>query len=197
MARRKKKLSPSLFPFLSVLITIIGILIFMTLALSMTTMDIPLIVESAVESITGSGDMRDPVILECKDNRAFIIKNIMGKAVLAQEFNTTDTWNHVAEIYKKGEENNPDSWAIDPFLEFLNKLSKNKSRFLLFLIRPSGIYTYTLLSDIVKMRQDVNPGSDNNDKAEEKPDITQWQQEWNLDWSIIYQEENKRVIPPA
>lgn len=90
MARIRKKKFPSLFPFLSVLITTIGMLIFMTLALSVKAIDFPLIVEKAIEHVPGTGDTRTPVLVECKDKAAFVIKNVRGKAVRDQEFNVTD-----------------------------------------------------------------------------------------------------------
>jgi len=193
MARRKKRVSFSLFPFLSVLINIIGILIFMCLALSITAIDPPLIVESAVESISGTGDMRTPVVVECKDSTAFIIKNASGKAVRDQEFNVTDTWDHIVKIYRNGTQDNPDSWNDNSFLEFLNKLSGEGSRFLLFLVRPSGIYPYTILSDIVKMRNNIKP----ENKILETDSFDDECNNWEIDWTLLYQEENRKVIPPA
>lgn len=198
MARIKKKsLSPSLFPFLSVLIAVIGILIFMSLALSITAVDLPLIVKSAVEGITGTGDMRTPVVVECKDNTAFVIKNAKGKAVRDQEFNVTDAWDHVVKVYRSGKQDNPDSWNDNPFLEFLNELSSEGSRFLLFLVRPSGIYPYTMLSDIVKMRNDIKPEAKTVETDSIGNEGENWKKDWKVDWTLIYQEENRKVIPPA
>ena len=169
----------------------------MTLALSITAIDLPLIVESAVESISGTGDMKTPVVVECKDNAAFVIKNTNGKAVRDQEFNVTDAWDHVVKIYRSGKQDNPDSWNDNPFIEFLNELSGKESRFLLFLIRPSGIYPYTMLSDIVKMRNDIKPEAKivEADSVDEADDSLK--RDWNVDWALIYQEENRKVIPPS
>jgi len=169
----------------------------MSLALSITAIDLPLIVESAVESISGTGDVRTPVVVECKDNTAFIIKNANGKAVRDQEFNVTDAWDQVVKIYRSGKQDNPDSWNDDPFLEFLNELSSEESRFLLFLVRPSGIYPYTVLGDIVKMRNDIKP---ENEKVETDSVDDEGEGEgenWKIDWALIYQEENRKVIPPT
>ena len=165
----------------------------MSLALSITAIDLSLMVESAVESISGTGDMRKPVVVECKDNTAFIIKNASGKAVRDQEFNVTDAWDQVVKIYRSGKQDNPDSWNDDPFLEFLNELSSEGSRFLLFLVRPSGIYPYTMLGDIVKMRNDIKPENEivETDSVDDEGD------NWEIDWALLYQEENRKVIPPA
>ena len=165
----------------------------MSLALSIMAIDLPLIVESALESSPGTGDARTPVVMECKDNMAFIIKNVRGKAVRDQEFNVTDAWDHVVKIYRSGKQNNPDSWNDNPFLEFLNKLSSEGSRFLLFLVRPSGIYSYTMLNDIVKMRNDIKPENEivETDSVDDEGD------NWEIDWALLYQEENRKVIPPA
>ena len=202
MAKRKKgRFSFSLFPFLSVLITIIGILIFMTLAISIssTAIDLPLIVEDAIVRVPGSGDTdtRTPVLVECKDNATFVIKNVRGKAVRDQEFNVADAWNHVIEVYRNDKQNNPDSWNGDPFLEFLNELKGKGARFLLFVVRPSGIYPYTMLSDIVKMRNDIKPENEivETDSADETDES--WERDWKVDWALIYQKENRKVIPPT
>lgn len=190
--RGRNRLAPSFFPFISVLIAIIGSLIFMTMTMTLTALDPELIIEAPMEwipnedGVGGTERKRNHVMIECVEGRAALIVAESGKVVEERVFDADSEWNKVVEIYRRLQKDNPEAWKGTPYLDFLNEIAgKRSTHFISFLVRPSGIHPYSMLSDIVKMRNAI-------EIDEEK--YPEYSKGWGADWSLVYVEEDREVI---
>lgn len=193
--RRRSKISPAFFPFISVLISIIGVLIFLTLSITLTALDPPLIIESAEKAteeegkpgVAGVSFYRRMVMIELKNDTAFVAEREGKEIRMGQQFDVNNEWARVIEIYRELGEDDPGKWQGSPFLDFLNELAADRKRpYLLFLIRPSGIHPFSVLSDIVQRRNSAK----GVEETEGEP-----LKGWKVDWTLTYQPEDRKVIP--
>jgi len=192
MSRRgRNKLTPSFFPFISVLIAIIGTLIFLTLTMTLTALDPVLVIQAPMEwvlsedGVEGHTRQRKNVMIECVDDRAVLLSTEGGEVVELMEFDGDTEWNNLAGFYGRLQKGDPDSWQGTPFLDFVNEMAKKRStHFINFLLRPSGIHPYTTLSDILKMRNSIEFDEEKYPDAPKK---------WIADWGLVYVEEIQEV----
>lgn len=190
--RGRNRLTPSFFPFISVLIAIIGSLIFMTLTMTLTALDPVLIIESPMEwvpnedGVGGTERRRRHVMIECADDRAVLLTAESGGVAEKSEFDVESEWSNILEVYRRLQKNNPESWEGTPYLDFLNEIAgKRSTHFINFLVRPSGIHPYSMLSDILKMRNGIEIDE------EKYPGV---KEEWAADWSLVYVQEDREVM---
>jgi hypothetical protein len=187
--RAKAKVNPSFFPFISVLIAIIGVLTFLVLAVTLTALKPPLVVEAEGDEAAAEGgsaplELRSVVVVECKDNKA-VISNVSEKSpYYGLEFDFNQEWSKVVDIHKENRKHDVASWKGTPFLEFLTQIAHDyKKRYMLFLIRPTGVEPYTVLSDIVNIRNGIKIKSEQLEEAGH----------WVADWTLVYVEEDRKV----
>lgn len=183
MAKRAKdKAQPSFFAFVSVLIALIGVLIFIVLTLTVTSTKPPLVVESPVEYDEEEEKFfkRKNVVIEFIDGKVFLrAKQFELVEFKDMEFNAQEEWAYIEKIYQNFSYEKPSAWKGTPFLDFLNDLAHNKKKthFTTLLLRETGITEYSLLSDIVNRRNSMifdevkYPGSNDN---------------WTADWTLVY-----------
>lgn len=190
--RGRNRLAPSFFPFISVLIAIIGSLIFMTLTMTLTALDPVLIIESPMEwvpdedGLGGTERRRRYVMIECADDRAVLLAAESGGVVERLVFDADSEWNNIVEVYRRLQKDNPESWKGTPYLDLLNEISaKSSTHFINFLVRPSGIHPYSMLSDILKMRNGIEINE------ETYPGVREG---WSADWSLVYVQEDREVM---
>jgi len=191
MARRaKNKTSPSFFPFVSVLIALIGVLIFIVLTLTVTSTKPPVVVESPVEYDEETEEFfkRTNVVIEFADSRVLLKASEFEVLEFEDiEFNAQEEWSYIEKIYKNFAYERPAAWKGTPFLDFLNDLAINKKRthFATMLLRESGITEYSLLSDILNRRNSMIfdevkfPGSNKN---------------WQADWTLVYLPSQQKLL---
>ncbi len=190
--RGRNRLTPSFFPFISVLIAIIGSLIFMTLTMTLTALDPMLVIESPMEwvpdedGVGGSNRRRSNIIIECADDQAVLLATESGEVVEKIKFDTGLERRHLVGIYRKLRKGDPDAWTGTPFFDLAKEVGETRATsFITFLLRPSGIQAYTTLSDILKMRNSIE-----FDEVK-YPDI---EERWDADWSLVYVEEDREVV---
>jgi len=188
--RRGSKTSPSFFPFVSVLIALIGVLIFIVLTLTVTSTKPPLVLESPVEYDEETEEFfkRTNVVVEFADNRV-LLKASQFELVEFEdmEFNAQEEWSYIEGIYTNFAYERPAAWRGTPFLDFLNDLAANKRKthFVSLLLRETGITEYSLLSNIVNRRNAMIfdevkfPGSNEN---------------WGVDWTLVYLPSEQKLI---
>jgi hypothetical protein len=182
MAKRGgNKVNPSFFPFVSVLIALIGVLIFIVLTLTVTAVKPKLIIEAPLEWSKEEQKFfkRKNVVVEfseikptlrAKEYDILVYENI--------EFDADAEWKNVEDFYKKYQQNDPKSWTGTPFLDFVADVaSRHKTHFISFLLRPAGVRTYSLLSEIINRRNSVIFDKD------EYPGV---QKHWVVDWTLVY-----------
>lgn len=183
MRRPKNRLTPSFFPFISVLIAIIGSLIFIILSTTLTALDPVLVLESPMEYVDGVKKQRKNIIIELANGKATVLT---GKSENPIIFNADTEWNNLTAFYGRLQKGDPNSWQGTPFLDFANEVAKKRSsEFISFLLRPSGIYEYSIFSDILNMRNAIEFDQ------EKYPDI---EKNWDVDWSLIYVEEDREIL---
>jgi hypothetical protein len=183
MAKRgRNKTSPSFFPFVSVLIALIGVLIFIVLTLTVTAVKPKLVVESPVEYDEETEEFfkRKNVVIEYVDNRVFLRASQFELVEYEDmEFDAQEEWAYIEGIYKNYSYERPTAWKDTPFLDFLNDLAANKRKthFVTMLLRETGITEYSLMSDILNRRNSMIfdevkfPNSNDN---------------WSADWTLVY-----------
>jgi len=180
--RRGNKAQPSFFAFVSVLIALIGVLIFIVLTLTVTSTKPPLVVESPVEYDEEEETFfrRKNVVIEFVDGKVFLrAKQFELVEYKDMAFDAQKEWAYIEKIYKNFSYERPNAWKGTAFLDFLNDLATNKKKthFTTFLLRESGITEFSLLSDIVNRRNSMifdetkNPGINDN---------------WSADWTLVY-----------
>ena len=129
--RKYNSSRPSLFHFLSVLICVMAVLMFLAAALSLTSLDAA---EKNIEVNVNYGTemkSRNPIIFECSQGLA---KSIDGSIVF-------DKWSEESAREKLGN---------SPFSEFLNDIGyDDKEDYLFFIVRPNGVDTYKKLVTVV------------------------------------------------
>jgi hypothetical protein len=191
MAKRtKSKTTPSFFPFVSVLIALIGVLIFIVLTLTVTSTKPPLVLESPVEYDEDTEEFfkRTNVVVEFAENRVLLKASefeLIGFEDM--EFNAQEEWSYIEGIYSNFAYERRTAWKGTPFLDFLNDLATNKRKthFISMLLRESGITEYSLMSDIVNRRNAMIfdevkfPGSNEN---------------WMVDWTLVYLPSDQKLI---
>jgi len=135
MGRRSRPapLRPSLFPFLSVLVCMIGGLMFLAIAVTPSSL---LNASANVEIEIDLGHVKhhkNPIILECSADTAKVWEG-------AQSFNLAQEKN----ITIHG------PWRGTQFTDYLNELSKKeKEKYILFLLRPDGLEIFKTLRNII------------------------------------------------
>jgi len=186
--RAKQKVNSSFFPFISVLIAIIGVLTFLVLAVTLTALKPPLVVEADEEEAAAEGggpaEMRSVMVIECKNEKAFVSNAKAGSPYDGLEFDFDREWSKVVEIHQQNRKHDPTAWQGTPFLDFVTAVAKEyKKRYLLFLIRPTGVEPYNILSDVINIRNGIK--------------LTEAQQQeaghWVADWTLVYVEEDRKV----
>jgi hypothetical protein len=183
MAKRgKNKTSPSFFPFVSVLIALIGVLIFIVLTLTVTAVKPKLVVESPIEYNAEEDEFfkRQNVIIEFIDDSMFLRASAFELEGFEDiEFNAQEEWDHIGKIYADYSYERHTSWQGTPLLDFINDMAKNKHKthFMTFLLRESGITEYSLMSDLINRRNSMVfddrkfPGVNDN---------------WEAAWTLVY-----------
>ncbi len=127
--------APSFFPFLSVLVCVLGVLMFLGAVIASTSLSRATAnVQITVEGTLGQG--RKPIMLECTGDAA----------------RTLD-----GEVTFSGSREEPalkaDQFSGTPFTDFLEQLSQSTDReYLLFVVRPDGIRTFEILRDLLVVR---------------------------------------------
>jgi len=188
--RTKSKTTPSFFPFVSVLIALIGVLIFIVLTLTVTSTKPPLVIESPIEYSDEEEAFfkRINVILEFVDGSVFVRASayeLVGFEDL--EFNAQEEWSYIEGIYKNFAYERPTAWKGTPFLDFINDLAKNKHKthFVSFLLRETGITEYSLLSDILNRR---------NGMVFDEVKFPDSNVNWESDWTLVYLPSEQKLI---
>ena len=191
MAKRaKSKTNPSFFPFVSVLIALIGVLIFIVLTLTVTSTKPPLVIESPIEYSDEEEAFfkRINVILEFIDGSVFVRASAYELVGFEDvEFNAQEEWSFIEGIYKNFAYERPTAWKGTPFLDFINDLAKNKHKthFVSFLLRETGITEYSLLSDILNRR---------NGMVFDEVKFPDSNVNWEADWTLVYLPSEQKLI---
>ena len=191
MAKRtKSKTTPSFFPFVSVLIALIGVLIFIVLTLTVTSTKPPLVIESPIEYSDEEETFfkRINVILEFIDGSVFVRASAYELVGFEDvEFNAQEEWSYIEGIYKNFAYERPTAWKGTPFLDFINDLAKNKHKthFVSFLLRETGITEYSLLSDILNRR---------NGMVFDEVKFPDSNVNWESDWTLVYLPSEQKLI---
>ena len=191
MAKRaKNKTNPSFFPFVSVLIALIGVLIFIVLTLTVTSTKPPLVIESPIEYSDEEEAFfkRINVILEFVDGSVFVRASAYELVGFEDvEFNAQEEWSYIEGIYKNFAYERPTAWKGTPFLDFINDLAKNKHKthFVSFLLRETGITEYSLLSDILNRR---------NGMVFDEVKFPDSNVNWESDWTLVYLPSEQKLI---
>jgi hypothetical protein len=191
MAKRaKSKTNPSFFPFVSVLIALIGVLIFIVLTLTVTSTKPPLVIESPIEYSDEEETFfkRINVILEFIDGSVFVRASAYELVGFEDvEFNAQEEWSYIEGIYKNFAYERPTAWKGTPFLDFINDLAKNKHKthFVSFLLRETGITEYSLLSDILNRR---------NGMVFDEVKFPDSNVNWESDWTLVYLPSEQKLI---
>jgi len=191
MAKRaKNKTNPSFFPFVSVLIALIGVLIFIVLTLTVTSTKPPLVIESPIEYSDEEETFfkRINVILEFIDGSVFVRASAYELVGFEDvEFNAQEEWSYIEGIYKNFAYERPTAWKGTPFLDFINDLAKNKHKthFVSFLLRETGITEYSLLSDILNRR---------NGMVFDEVKFPDSNVNWESDWTLVYLPSDQKLI---
>ena len=191
MAKRaKSKTNPSFFPFVSVLIALIGVLIFIVLTLTVTSTKPPLVIESPIEYSDEEEAFfkRINVILEFIDGSVFVRASAYELVGFEDvEFNAQEEWSYIEGIYKNFAYERPTAWKGTPFLDFINDLAKNKHKthFVSFLLRETGITEYSLLSDILNRR---------NGMVFDEVKFPDSNVNWEADWTLVYLPSEQKLI---
>lgn len=132
---------PSLFPFLSVLVCLIGVLTFLAASLALTALGKA---QGSVEIEIEAGASKHgktPVLIECVSNRAFTV----GGEYSFDEDDEDKVWM----ASRKESSYDPDQ---TPFTRFLRELALDKNKYVLFIVRPEGLSTYTTLRNNISAR---------------------------------------------
>jgi hypothetical protein len=191
MAKRaKNKTNPSFFPFVSVLIALIGVLIFIVLTLTVTSTKPPLVIESPIEYSDEEEAFfkRINVILEFVDGSVFVRASAYELVGFEDvEFNAQEEWSFIEGIYKNFAYERPTAWKGTPFLDFINDLAKNKHKthFVSFLLRETGITEYSLMSDILNRR---------NGMVFDEVKFPDSNVNWEADWTLVYLPSEQKLI---
>ena len=191
MAKRaKNKTNPSFFPFVSVLIALIGVLIFIVLTLTVTSTKPPLVIESPIEYSDEEEAFfkRINVILEFVDGSVFVRASAYELVGFEDvEFNAQEEWSFIEGIYKNFAYERPTAWKGTPFLDFINDLAKNKHKthFVSFLLRETGITEYSLMSDILNRR---------NGMVFDEVKFPDSNVNWESDWTLVYLPSEQKLI---
>ena len=191
MAKRaKSKTNPSFFPFVSVLIALIGVLIFIVLTLTVTSTKPPLVIESPIEYSDEEEAFfkRINVILEFVDGSVFVRASAYELVGFEDvEFNAQEEWSFIEGIYKNFAYERPTAWKGTPFLDFINDLAKNKHKthFVSFLLRETGITEYSLMSDILNRR---------NGMVFDEVKFPDSNVNWEADWTLVYLPSEQKLI---
>ena len=191
MAKRaRSKTNPSFFPFVSVLIALIGVLIFIVLTLTVTSTKPPLVIESPIEYSDEEEAFfkRINVILEFVDGSVFVRASAYELVGFEDvEFNAQEEWSYIEGIYKNFAYERPTAWKGTPFLDFINDLAKNKHKthFVSFLLRETGITEYSLLSDILNRR---------NGMVFDEVKFPDSNVNWEADWTLVYLPSDQKLI---
>lgn len=126
---------PSLFPFLSVLVCMIGILMFLAVSVALTSLESAASnVELQIES-NAPEHGKTPLMLECTADGA-------------REFGGE-------RLFQKSDEENivQGTWQGTPFTDFLASLARDADKeYLMFVVRPDGLETFRLLRAILVLR---------------------------------------------
>lgn len=132
-SKRHAAVSFTLFPFLSVMVAFLGVLLFLAAAIS------PSSVENAQEDYVlsiprVSPHGKTPILIDCDSE----VGRVYGQSVMFTKQNEE-------EQFEFG------TWDRTPFQRFLNSLEeKSDEEYILFLVRPNGIQLYRqLLVNIV------------------------------------------------
>jgi len=133
---------PSLFPFLSVLVCLIGVLTFLAASLALTALGKA---QGNVELEIQAGESKHgktPIMIECVSNRAFTVE---GK----HEFNEEQE----DAVWQAGRKQHTDyEHDRTPFARFLQKLASDEDKYVLFIVRPDGLSMYATLRNNVTTR---------------------------------------------
>jgi hypothetical protein len=188
--RAKSKTTPSFFPFVSVLIALIGVLIFIVLTLTVTSTKPPLVIESPIEYSEEEEAFfkRTNVIVEFIDGSVFLRASayeLVGYEDI--EFNAQEEWANIEKMYANFAYERPTAWKGTPFLDFIDDLAKNKRKthFVSFLLRETGITEYSLLSDMLNRR---------NSMVFDEVKFHNANEGWGADWTLVYLPSDQKLI---
>jgi len=133
---------PSLFPFLSVLVCLIGVLTFLAASLALTALGKA---QGNVELEIQAGESKHgktPVMIECVSNRAFTVEGDHG----FDEEEEDSVWQAARK------EHTDYSHERTPFTRFLQNLAAEADKYVLFIVRPDGLSMYATLRNNVTTR---------------------------------------------
>ncbi|MBN2310798.1 MAG: hypothetical protein JXR94_17625 [Candidatus Hydrogenedentes bacterium] len=127
---------PSLFPFLSVLVCLMGVLMFLAVAVALTSL------ESAASNVAlqiewdSTKTPKQPIYLECTADGARDLES--------------------GRLFRKGDEDESvilENWAGTPFTDLLAELaSERQDRYIMFVVRPDGLEVFSFLRAVLVMR---------------------------------------------
>jgi hypothetical protein len=126
---------PSLFPFLSVLVCLIGVLTFLAASLALTALGKA---QGNVEIEIEAGDSthgKTPVMIECVSNKAFTV----GGEHTFDEEQEDEVWKAANKDHTVYDHNHTD------FTRFLRDLAAESDKYVLFIVRPDGLSMYATL----------------------------------------------------
>jgi hypothetical protein len=169
---------------------LIGVLIFIVLTLTVTSVKPPLVLESPVEYSEDEETFfkRINVIVEFLDGKVFLRATDFELVEFKDmEFDAKEEWSNIEKVYSNFAYERPAGWKGTPFLDFLNDLAKNKNKthFVTLLLRETGITEYSLMSDILNRRNAMTfdevkfPNSNDN---------------WVADWTLVYLPSDTKVL---
>jgi hypothetical protein len=190
MAKRgRNKTSPSFFAFVSVLIALIGVLIFIVLTLTVTAVKPKLVIESPIEYDAEAEEFfkRTNVIIEFIDGRMFLRASDYELAGFEDiEFNAQEEWAYIVKIYSNYSYERHTAWEGTPFLDLIKDMAQNKRKthFMSFLLRETGITEFSLMSELINRRNSMifdnvkTPGINDN---------------WTADWTLVYLQSDRKL----
>jgi hypothetical protein len=125
-----------MFQFLSVLVCLIGILMFMAAAIAPASLKVAATNVELVLDVGGTAHHKKPLILECRQSQARTFDGKMS--------------------FTEGEEKaglKDKTPTRTPFAQFLEELAGKKGQeYILFVVRPDGLQTFRVLKHILEKR---------------------------------------------
>ena len=168
---RTSSLSPSLFPFLSVLVCFIGVLVFLVAAVAPASLqnaqdNAEIVVEEGPDS--KGENVKLPVFVDCTA--------YMGKALDGgSQFSISGEEGVLAQVLlldQFGATPSFDFFRGTPFTDFLAALAGEAGeKYVVFLVRPDGQDSFFTLEQIIRGRNRALPENGVNFPAEDKTEI--------------------------
>lgn len=184
MRRGAQSAAPSLFPFLSVLVCVMGLLMFLAAATALTSaetaagnVEIEFQDEGKDKTLEEQGTSgRKPVIVDCdaKDGAITLDGERPFKLEPERELVRKVEREEISSRYSYGSDRKPkpagELWTGTPWVTFLDELETAGERpYILFLVRPEGVDAFNELRKVVVRRNKARCSV--SAPVPEKPDI--------------------------